>query len=95
MKLVPIGDRVVLQRVEADQQTSGGIVLPDAAKEKPTQGRVLSVGDGPVLADGRHSPSQVHEGDRVLFSEYAGTEVKVDGKEVIILRESDILAIIS
>ena len=94
MKVVPLGDKVVVKRLEADEKTPGGIVLPDAAKEKPKQGRVLSVGDGKLLPDGTRSPHQVKEGDRVLFSSWAGSEVVVDGDELLIMGEEDILAIL-
>lgn len=94
MKVEPLGDNVVVKRVEADQTTAGGIVLPDSAQEKPAQGRVLSVGDGRLLKDGSRAPSQVKEGDRVLFSSYAGTEISVDDEELLIMNEADILAIL-
>ncbi|MBW8883335.1 MAG: co-chaperone GroES [Planctomycetia bacterium] len=93
MKVVPLGDKVVIKRLDADTRTSGGIVLPDTAKEKPQQGRVLSVGDGRLMADGKRVKCQVHEGDRVVFSAWAGTEIKVDGDELLILKEDDVLAI--
>ncbi len=93
MKVVPIGDKVVVKRLEADEVTTGGIVLPDTAKEKPQQGRVLSVGDGRLTADGTRVGHQVSEGDRVLFGNYAGTEVVVDDEELLIMSEDDILAI--
>lgn len=93
MKVVPLGDKVVVKRLEAEQQTAGGIVLPDSAREKPQQGRVLSVGDGRQLVDGRRAEPQVSEGDRVLFSAYAGTEVVVDEEELLIMGEEDILAV--
>lgn len=93
MRVIPIGDKVVIKRVASDAKTAGGIVLPDSAKEKPQQGKVLSVGDGRLLADGTRVDCQVQEGDRVLFSNWAGTEIKVAGDEVLILREEDILAI--
>ncbi|MDX1946183.1 MAG: co-chaperone GroES [Pirellulaceae bacterium] len=93
MKVVPLGDKVVVKRLQSEARTAGGIVLPDSAKEKPQQGRVLSVGDGPLLADGRRVPCTVREGDRVLFSTWAGTEIKVAGEEVLILKEDDILAV--
>lgn len=95
MKIVPVGDKVVVQRVEAEQKTAGGIVLPDAAREKPAEGRIVSVGDGVALPNGRRVAFQVREGDRVLFSSYAGTEVKIDSKDLLVLNESDILAIVS
>ncbi len=94
MKLVPLGEKVVVKRVEAEETTAGGIVLPDAAREKPRQGRVLSVGDGRLLADGSRAEHQVSEGDRVLFNDYAGTEVVVDGEELLIMDEGDILAVV-
>jgi len=93
MKVVPLGDKVVVKRLPADSRTTGGIVLPDSAKEKPQQGRVLSVGDGPLTARGDRAACQVHEGDRIVFSTWSGTEIKVDGQELLILREDDILAI--
>ena len=94
MKVVPIGDKIVVKRVESEEKTSGGIVLPDSAREKPKQGRVLSVGDGKLLSDGRRAPPQVGEGDRILFSSWAGSEVVVDGDELLIMNEEDVLAIL-
>jgi chaperonin GroES len=93
MKVVPLGDKVVVKRLAAEEVTAGGIVLPDTAKEKPQQGRVLSVGDGRLLPDGTRAPHQVTEGDRVLFSGYSGTEVTVDGEELLIMSEDEILAV--
>ncbi|MCH8830395.1 MAG: co-chaperone GroES [Planctomycetes bacterium] len=95
MKVIPIGDKVVVQRVEAEEKTAGGIVLPDAARDRPAEGRIVSVGDGIVLADGSRIAFQVSEGDRVLFSSFAGTEVDIDGDELLVMSESDILAILS
>ena len=95
MKLVPLGENVVIKRLEADQVTAGGIVLPDAAREKPKQGRVLSIGDGRQLADGSRARHQVAEGDRVIFSSYGGNEVVVDGEELLIMAEADILAVVT
>ena len=95
MKLIPIGDKVVVKRIDAEETTAGGIVLPDAAREKPAEGRILSVGDGAVLVDDSRVELQVSEGDRVLFSSYAGTEVNIDGEELLVMSESDILAIVS
>ena len=89
----PLGEKVLLKRVEAEEMTSGGIVLPDAAKEKPKRGKILGVGDGKLLDTGKRQPLQVRVGNEVLFTSYAGTEVKVDGDEMIIMDESDILAI--
>jgi len=94
MKIVPIGENVVIKRIEPESVTAGGIVLPDSAKEKPWQGRVLSVGDGRILADGKRIPHQVSEGDRVLFGRYAGTEVMVNGEELVIISEKEILAVV-
>ncbi len=95
MKVVPLGEKVVVKRLEAEQTTAGGIVLPDAAREKPQQGRVLSVGDGQMMADGTRAKHQVSEGDRVVFGSYAGTEVAVDGEQLLIMSEDEILAIVS
>jgi len=94
MKIVPLGANVVVKRLPAEEVTSGGIVLPDAAQKKPKQGRVLSVGDGRLLGDGTRVPHQVSEGDRVLFSSYAGTEVAVNSEELLIMSEDEILAIV-
>ena len=90
----PLGDKVLVKRLEAESKTAGGIVLPDTAKEKPKRGTVLSVGDGKLLENGDRFPLQVKAGDTVLFSSYAGTEVKVSGEEMIIMDENDILAIV-
>ncbi len=95
MKIEPVGANVVVKRIEAEAKTAGGIVLPDAAQEKPMQGRVLSVGDGRLLPNGKRVPHQVSEGDRVLFGRYAGTEVVIDGKELLIMNEDEILAIMT
>jgi len=94
MNLKPLGDKVVLERTQAETTTKGGIVLPDSATEKPRQGKILSVGDGKLLKDGTRKPLTVKKGDTVLFSSYGGTEIKVDGNEVLIMEESDILAIL-
>jgi len=94
MKLKPLGNRVVIEPVEKEDITAGGIVLPETAKEKPQEGMVLSVGPGERDDDGDHIPMDVKEGDKVLFAKYAGTEIKVDGKKLLILRESDLLAIV-
>jgi chaperonin GroES len=94
MNLVPLNDKLVVQRLEAEEKTAGGIVLPDTAREKPKQGRVLSVGDGKLLESGKRAPFQVKEGDRVLFTSYAGNEVTIDGKEYLIMSEDDILAVV-
>src|SRR5690606_7810844 len=94
MKLVPLGDRVVVKAVEQEERTKGGIVLPDTAKEKPQEGEVLAVGTGRLLDSGERVPLEVQVGDRVVFSKYGGTEIKLEGEEYIILRESDILAVV-
>ena len=94
MNVIPIGDNIVVKRVEAEDTTAGGIVLPDAAREKPQQGRVLSVGDGPLLPSGQRARSEVQEGDRVVFGSYAGQEVEIDGEKLLILRSQDVLAIL-
>lgn len=92
--LKPLGDRVVIEPIAKEETTASGIVLPDTAKEKPQEGRVIAVGSGRVADNGERIALEVKEGDKVIFSKYAGTEVKVDNKEVLVLRESDILAII-
>jgi len=94
MKLKPLGSRVVVEPIEVEEVTAGGIVLPETAKEKPQKGKVLSVGPGDRDEDGDRIKMDVSEGDTVLFAKYAGTEIKVDGKKLLILRESDLLAIV-
>jgi chaperonin GroES len=94
MKIRPLADKVLVQRLEAQTKTTGGIVLPDSAKEKPQRGKIISVGDGKVLDDGTVQKLQVKKGNMVLFTSYAGTEVKIDGKEYLIMSESDIMAVI-
>lgn len=91
--LKPLGDRVVIELVESEEKTASGIVLPDSAKEKPQEGKVVAVGNGRVLENGERVALEVAAGDRIIFSKYAGTEVKYEGKELLILRESDILAV--
>ena len=93
IRLVPLGDRVVLKRAEAEGVTSGGIVLPDSARDKPQKGEVVAIGDGHVKDDGQRVPLTVKEGDRVIFSPYAGEEISIGDDEYVLLRESDILAI--
>jgi chaperonin GroES len=93
-KITPLGDRVVLERVEATDTTKGGIIIPDSAKEKPREGVVVAVGSGKLLKSGERHPLSVKVKDRVLFSSYAGTEVKVDGNEYLILSEDEILAVL-
>lgn len=94
MKVRPLHDRVLVERIEAESKTAGGIIIPDTAKEKPAEGRVVSVGAGARDEDGDRIALDVKVGDRVLFAKWGGTEVKVDGKELVILKESDILAVI-
>lgn len=94
MKLRPLNDRVVVKRIEEEQKTAGGIIIPDTAKEKPIQGEVVAVGNGKVMEDGTRRPLDVKAGDRVLFGKYAGTDIKVEGDELLIMREDDILAIV-
>jgi chaperonin GroES len=94
MKVVPLNEKLIVKRIEAEEKTAGGIVLPDAAREKPRQGKVLSLGDGKLLATGKRLGFHVKEGDRVLFSAWAGSEVRVDGDEYLIMTEDDILAVV-
>jgi len=94
MKYRPLHDRVIVKRVEEEDKTSGGIIIPDAAKEKPQQGKVIAVGKGKILESGKVSPLAVKKGNRILFGKYAGQEIKIDGEEHLIMREDDILAII-
>ena len=91
----PLGDRVLVERVEAEERTAGGILLPESAKEKPKEGKVIAIGEGKLLDDGKRSTFTVKVGDRILFSSYAGTEIKYVGDEYLIMREDDILGIIS
>lgn len=93
MKLKPLGDRVVIKQLEAEEKTKGGIILTNQSKEKPQEAEVISVGDGATV-DGKLVPMQVKAGDKVIYSKYAGTEVKIDGVEYIIVKENDILAIV-
>ncbi len=92
MAIRPLDDRVVIEPLEAEEKTQGGIVLPDSAKEKPTKGKVVSVGDGKLLDSGKRAALLVKKGDRVLYGKYAGTEITVGGKDYLILKENDILA---
>ncbi|MBP3953003.1 co-chaperone GroES [Bacillus suaedae] len=92
--LKPLGDRIVIELIESEEKTASGIVLPDSAKEKPQEGKVIAVGTGRVTDNGERVALEVSEGDSVIYSKYSGTEVKYDGKEYLILRESDVLAII-
>jgi len=94
MKVRPLHDRVIVKRVEEEEKTKGGIIIPDTAKEKPVEGKVIAVGGGKVLDNGTKLPLEVKKGDRVLFAKYAGTDIKIDGKEHLIMREDDIIAIV-
>ena len=95
MKIKPLADKVLIKRLEAETVTAGGIVLPDSAKEKPRRGKVVNLGDGKVLEDGKRGEFQVKVGDEVLFASYGGTEIKIDGEEYMIMEESDIMAILA
>ena len=90
----PLGDRVLVQRMEAEEKTAGGILLPESAKEKPKEGKIVALGEGKLLDNGERSTFNVKNGDRVLFTSYAGTEVKYEGEEYLIMREDDILGVI-
>ena len=94
MKVRPLHDRVIVKRIEEEETTKGGIIIPDTAKEKPIEGKVVAVGSGKVGDDGKKIPLEVKAGDRVLFGKYAGTEIKIDGEEHLIMREDDIIAIV-
>lgn len=94
MKLKPLNDRVIVTRVEKEQKTAGGIIIPDTAKEKPQEGKIVAAGPGKLDDKGNRIPMEAKEGDRILFSKYAGTEIKIDGVEHIFMKEDDILAVI-
>jgi chaperonin GroES len=94
MKLRPLHDRVIIKRLEAETKSAGGIVIPDSATEKPIKGEVVAVGNGKILEDGKVRPLAVKAGDKVLFGKYSGTEVKVDGQELLVMREEDLMAVI-
>jgi len=94
MGIRPLQDRVIVKRLEEEQKTKGGIIIPDTAKEKPIEGKVIAVGNGKVLEDGKVRPLDIKKGDTILFSKYAGTEIKIDGEEHLIMREEDILGVI-
>jgi chaperonin GroES len=94
MNVRPLGEKVLIKRVEAEGKTAGGIVLPDTAKEKPKEGKVVALGDGKVLKSGERAKFQIKKGDRVLFSSYGGTEVRIDGEDYLLMSEDDILAVI-
>ncbi len=94
MKIRPLQDRVIVKRLEEEEKTKGGIIIPDTAKEKPQEGKVVAVGKGKVTEDGKVIPLDVKAGDKILFGKYSGTEIKIDGEEHLIMREEDILGII-
>ena len=94
MKVRPLHDRIIVKRLEEEEKTKGGIIIPDSAKEKPIEGKVIAVGDGKINENGTKIPLDVKKGDRVLFAKYSGTEIKVDGEEHLMMKEDDILAII-
>ena len=94
MKIKPLADKALIKRLEAEETTKGGIVLPDSAQEKPRRGKIISIGEGKLLDNGERSKLQVKVGDEVLFSSYGGTEIKVDGQEYLIMEENDIMAVI-
>ena len=94
MAFRPLHDRVLIRRVESEEKTAGGIIIPDTAKEKPIEGKVIAVGNGKILEDGKVRPLDIKAGDTILFSKYAGTEVKIEGEDHLILREEDVLGVI-
>jgi chaperonin GroES len=94
LSIRPINDKLLVQRLEAEETTKGGIVIPDSAKEKPREGKIVAMGDGKILESGERQQFQVNVGDRVLFTSYAGSDIKVDGEEYLVLEESDILAVV-
>jgi chaperonin GroES len=94
MKIRPLHDRVIVKRIEEEETTKGGIIIPDTAKEKPIEGKVVAVGAGKLLENGKMQPLEVKKGDRILFGKYAGTDIKIEGEEHLIMREEDIIAIV-
>jgi chaperonin GroES len=94
MKVRPLHDRILVRRIEQEEKTKGGLIIPDTAKEKPQEGKVIAVGKGRVSEDGELRPLDVHKGDRVLFTKYAGSEIEVEGDEHLIIREDDVLAVL-
>lgn len=94
MRLKPLQDRILVKRVEEEEKTKGGIIIPDTAKEKPAEGKVVAVGNGKLSDDGKRIPMALKEGDRILFGKYSGTEVKIEGQEYLIMREDDVLGVI-
>jgi chaperonin GroES len=94
MKIRPLHDRIIVKRIEGEEKTKGGIIIPDTAKEKPQEGKVIAVGKGKVTEDGKLQPMEVQKGDRVLFGKYSGSEIKIEGEEHLIIREEDVLGIL-
>ncbi|MEK7852504.1 MAG: co-chaperone GroES [Planctomycetota bacterium] len=94
MNVKPLGEKILIKRVEAESKTAGGILLPDSAKEKPKEGKIIALGDGKLLKNGDRAKFQVKKGDKVLFTSYGGAEVKIDGEEFLLMSEEDILAVI-
>ncbi|NBB96405.1 MAG: co-chaperone GroES [Planctomycetes bacterium] len=93
-KVRPLGEKILVKRLEAEEKTKGGIILPEAAKEKPQQGTVMAVGDGKLLKDGSRSTIQVDTGDQIVFNSYAGTDISIDGEDLLLMNETDVLAIV-
>jgi chaperonin GroES len=94
MKVRPLNDRIIVKRLEEEGKTKGGIIIPDSAKEKPVEGKVIAVGDGRINKEGKKIPMEIKKGDRVLFAKYGGTEIKMDGEEYMMMKEDDVLAVI-
>ena len=94
MKVRPLNDRIIVKRLEEEEKTKGGIIIPDSAKEKPIEGKVIAVGDGRINKDGKKIPMEIKKGDRVLFAKYGGTEIKMEGEEYLMMKEDDVLAVI-
>ena len=94
MKVRPLNDRIIVKRLEEEEKTKGGIIIPDSAKEKPVEGKVIAVGDGRISKEGKKIPMEIKKGDRILFTKYGGAEIKMDGEEYLMMKEDDVLAII-
>ena len=94
MKIRPLQDRVIVKRIEEDEKTKGGIIIPDTAKEKPIEGKVVAVGSGKILENGKKQPLEIKKGDRILFGKYAGTDIQIEGEERLIMKEDDIIAVV-
>ena len=94
MKVRPLNDRIIVKRLEEEEKTKGGIIIPDSAKEKPIEGKVIAVGDGRINKEGKKIPMEIKKGDRILFAKYGGTEIKMDGEEYLMMKEDDVLAVI-